>query len=302
MRIRVLLVASRRTWRALALVIACGFAAVTTPADTQGNSAPPSASSRPRIPSELILTVRETAGIARAGEVVRSGVPLPRGLNLRDSNSLTLVDAAGIAVPAEFQVLARWDAGRNADAPIQWLLVTFAATVTASGSATYRVVSDGSAGPNLAPAAPVTLGRSGNQIIVNTGPAIFRLGGDPGAQFDDIRLANGTRLVSGSALTIRANNTDNVHSTTRRVKVEHAGPLTAIVVLEGAYDLAPVGGGGLGSLRRYVFTAGSPTALVRHVVNWEGDQSPLSTLPLALVARRAGRTTLLMDPDAASLI
>jgi hypothetical protein len=32
----------------------------------------------PTVPAELILTVRETAGIARSGEIVRSGVPLPR--------------------------------------------------------------------------------------------------------------------------------------------------------------------------------------------------------------------------------
>lgn len=53
--------------------------------------------------------------------------------------------------------------------------------------------------------------------------------------------------------------------------IEHAGPLAAIVVVEGAYDLAAVGNGGLGSLRRYVFAAGSPTVLVRQAVSWEGD-------------------------------
>ena len=207
--------------------------------------------------------MRETAGIARSGEVVRSGVPLPRSLDMRDPNVLTLVDAAGIPVPAEFQVLARWGAGRDADAPIQWLLVTFPASVAANGSATYRLVTDGSAGPNPVPAVAVNVTQTGNQITVDTGAATFRLGVNPGALFDEIRLANGTRLVSGSALTARVNSTDVAHPTTRRVALEHVGPLTAIVVVEGAYDLPPVGGGGLGSRRRYVFTAGSPTAIVR---------------------------------------
>jgi hypothetical protein len=116
----------------------------------------------------------------------------------------------------------------------------------------------------------LTLTRNGDQITVATGEAIFVLGGDPGALFDEIRLADGTRVAGGSALTARANETDLTHPTRRRLVVEHAGPLTAIVVEEGAYNLAPVGDGGLGSRRRYVFTAGSATAIVRHAVNWEG--------------------------------
>ncbi len=240
----------------------------------------------PPVPAELILTVRETAGVARSGEVVRSGVPLPQVLDVRDPNTLTLVDAAGTPVPAEFQVLARWNAGRTADAPIQWLLVTFPASVASGGSATYRLVTGGSAGPNPAPTVAVSVTRNGNQVTVNTGAATFTLGSNPGALFDEIRLTNGPRLISGGVLTARVVNpqTSEVLETvrlsahgeasevfTRRVFIEHAGPLTAIVVVEGAYDMAPVGNGGLGSRRRYVFTAGSPTAIVRQAVNWEGD-------------------------------
>jgi hypothetical protein len=43
------------------------------------------------------------------------------------------------------------------------------------------------------------------------------------------------------------------------------------VVVAGAYDLAPVGNYGVGSIRRYVFTAGSATAIVRQAVAWEGN-------------------------------
>ena len=37
------------------------------------------------VPSQLLMTVRETAGVARVDEVVRSGVPLPRSLGVRDA-------------------------------------------------------------------------------------------------------------------------------------------------------------------------------------------------------------------------
>ncbi|MBM4467394.1 MAG: hypothetical protein FJ014_17870, partial [Chloroflexi bacterium] len=255
-----------------------------TPTATPTSTPTPTTTSNswpPPVPAELILTVRETAGIARSGEIVRSGVPLPHSLDVRDTNTLTLVDAGGTPVPAEFQVLARWHAGReDTNVPIQWLLVTFPASVAANGSTTYRLVTDGSAGPNPPPAVAVSLAQDGDQITVDTGAAIFRLGGDPGALFDEIRLADGTRLVSGGALVARVVDaqTSEVLETsevfTRRLAIEHAGPLTAIVVVEGAYDMAPVGGGGLSSFRRYVFTAGSPTAIVRQAVNWEGDRCP----------------------------
>jgi len=224
------------------------------------------------VPSQLLLTVRETAGVARGGEVVRSGLPVPRSLNLLGTDSLAIVDAAGVRVPAEFEVTARWNAGKTtASAPIQWLLVTFPASVGANQVATYRLVTDGSAGPNPAPARPLTLTRSGNAVTVDTGAAIFRLGSGAGTLFDEVVLDNGTRLIGGGNLSLRTGNTDYGHATTRKVTIEHQGPLTAIVVVQGAYDVPAIGGGQVSTRRRYVFTAGSPTAVVRHVTNWEGS-------------------------------
>src|SRR5947199_2228384 len=206
----------------------------------------------PAVPSQLNLSVRETAGVARSGEVVRSGVPLPRSLNLLSVAGFALVDGTGAKVPAEFEVTARWNAGlADTTAPIQWMLVTFPATVPAGGTALYRVVTDGSAGPNPAPARPLTVSQSGNAVTVDTGAAIFRLGADSTALFDEMVLDNGTRLATGgNGLTLKTNGGNAGHSTTRKVWIEHAGPLTAIVVVEGQYDTAPVGDRGIASRRR----------------------------------------------------
>ena len=232
---------------------------------------PASATYTVPVPSELVLTVRETAGIARTAEVVRSGVPVPRSLNLRGTGTLAVVDAAGKAVPADFQVTARWNAAiSDATAPIQWLLVTFPASVAARGTATFRLVTNGSVA-NPAPARPLRLTQAGDLITVDTGAAIFRFGSDPGSLFDEVVLDNGTRLIGGGDMTIRSGSASAGHSTVRKVRIEHAGPLAAVVVIHGAYDLAPVGNGQIGSVRRYVFTAGSPTAVVRHVAQWEGN-------------------------------
>jgi hypothetical protein len=223
------------------------------------------------VPAQLLLTVRETAGVARTEEVVRSGIPMPRSLNVRSTSGLAVVDAAGRAVPADFQITARWNAGlTDTTAPIQWLMVSFPAAVGARGSSSYRLLIDGSVA-NPAPARPLRLTQSGDSFTVDTGAAIFRFGTNPGALFDEVLLADGTRLVSGGTLSLRSGSQPAGHPARRRVWIEHAGPLFAAVVVTGAYDLPAVGNGGMGSLRRYVFTAGSPTAIVRHAVSWEGN-------------------------------
>ncbi len=229
----------------------------------------------PPTPTQLLMEVRETAGVARTSEVVRSGVPLPRSLMLTGTQGLAVVDGANKLVPAEFQVLARWNAGKNeTGAAIQWLLVSFPATVVANGRAAYRLVTDGSAGRNPAPAMSVTLSQNGNRITVNTGVATFVLGGDSGALFDSVSLSSGVNLISGGETTATADSVTYGHPTIRGVKVEYAGRLSAVVVVDGAYAMPPSGGGGLGSRRRYVFSAGSPTTLIRQAVNWEGARCP----------------------------
>lgn len=255
-------------FRRLTVFVACLFAAlVAGPFAAQ----PAGAAYGVPVPSQLRLTVRETAGIARANEVVRTGVPIPRSLNLKSTAPLAVVDSASRAVPADFRITARWNAPlSDPTAPIQWLLVSFPATVGALTNASYRIVTNGSVA-NPAPARPLHLTQNGDLITVDTGAAIFRLGSNPGALFDEVVLDNGTRLIGGGSLTLRSNGASAGHSTTRTMWVEHAGPLFASVVVTGAYDLAPVGNGGIGSIRRYVFTAGSATAIVRHAVAWEGN-------------------------------
>ena len=251
----------------LALLLFTLFIALLTPFATR----PAAAAYTVPVPASLNLTVRETTGVARNAEVVRSGVPLPRSLGVLDPGRLAVVDAAGRAVPTDFQVSARWNAGlANTAAPIQWLLVSFPATVPARGSATYRLVTDGSVA-NPAPARPLLLVQNGDQITVDTGAAVFTFGADPGALFDAVTLANGTRLIQGGRLSLQSGGVQSAHPARRKMWIEHAGPLFAAVVVTGAYDLPAIGGGGMGSLRRYTFTAGSPTAIVRHAVSWEGN-------------------------------
>ncbi len=217
------------------------------------------------------LTVRETAGVGRSVEVVQTGLPLPRSLGARDPRTFAVLGPDGRPVPADFRVLARWNAGlADRDAPIQWLLAIFPASVGPRQSAVYTLVTDGSVA-NPPPPSPLTLRREEDRILVDTGAAVFRLGGSPGALFDEVRRADGPPLITGGEMTLSAQGRNASHAQVRRVRIEHAGPLSAVVIVEGAYGLPPVGGGGFGSTRRYVFTAGSPAAVVRQAVAWEGN-------------------------------
>lgn len=214
------------------------------------------------------LEVRETAGVARRGEMVRSGVPLPRSLGARDPGRLAVVGEDGRPVSTQFEVLARWNAGLDAtDAPIQWILVTFPATVEPRASATYWLVTGEAPGPP--PPRPLRLVRQGERVTVDTGAAVFEIGS--GELFREIRLAGGRRLVAGGALSVTSDERTARHAEIRRVWIEHSGPLSAAVVVDGAYDAPAVGEGGLGARRRYLFTAGSPVVQVRHAVAWEGN-------------------------------
>src|SRR4029079_7738523 len=57
------------------------------------------------IPTRIPLTVRETAGVARSGEVLRSGVPLPRALGVRDPRALAVLGPDGKQVAVATQRL-----------------------------------------------------------------------------------------------------------------------------------------------------------------------------------------------------
>jgi hypothetical protein len=233
----------------------------------------------PSPPAELVMTVAETAGVARTGEIVWSGVPLPRSAGVASVADLAVLDSSDAAVPAQFEILARWHAPlTDTTAPIQWVLVAFPASVGAEQSADYRLVTDGSVA-NPPPAVPLVVTQNGDtSFTIDTGVASFVLTGSVDSLFDQIDLANGALAGAEGGMTAEVNGTTTDHTTLRSVRLEHSGPLAASIVVEGAYDLAPVGGGGITSLRRYEFRAGSGTAIVTHAVRWTGDRCGMDVL------------------------
>ena len=95
------------------------------------------------------LAVQEFSGVARTGEAVRSGVPVPRRAGLLSAGDLRLLDQNGTPVPARFSVLGRWGAGpADTTAPVRWVLVDFATDVAASATNRFTLT-QGGPGPAL---------------------------------------------------------------------------------------------------------------------------------------------------------
>lgn len=228
---------------------------------------------------DLVFTVSETAGVARRNEVVCSGLPLPRVANVTSIAQLKIMTLEGQTVPACFHILARWNAGRaETNAPLQWLLVEMPVSLSAHQSRQFRLaVSEGPATPELS-WTKLHLTQTNGQYHIDTGAAIFVLGGDANQLFDEIRLPDGTLAASGRPLLAVANGHPTTHATIRRMVVERKSDLGAVVVVDGIYDLSPIGEGRLASSRRYQFFAGSSAALVRHEVAWEGALFPVGIL------------------------
>lgn len=228
---------------------------------------------------DLVFEVAESAGVPRTNEVLASGLPLPRELGVRFAGQLQVTTLDGRSVPARFHELARWQAGRtDTNAPLQWVLMEMPVSVPASHSRHFRLTA--SASPATPPPLPTRLqvSQNGRQITVDTGKARFSLGGNPNLLFDEIRLPNGTLVASGQPLSAIANDQATFHSTLRRLRIERTSDLAAVVVVDGEYDLPPVGTGGMSGSRRYEFFAGSGTVLVRQEVAWEGNLAPVGVL------------------------
>lgn len=77
------------------------------------------------------IHISETVGISRSGEPVRIGVPLPKGAVI-DHSILTLCNGRGEMVTLQSAPLCCWP-----DGSIKWVLLDFAAELTANNSEQY---------------------------------------------------------------------------------------------------------------------------------------------------------------------
>jgi hypothetical protein len=228
--------------------------------------------------ADVSLSVRETAGVSRNGELVHNGIPLAREDGITDVNNLSIAGASS----AQFEVLSRWGGALNdATKPIQWLLATFPATVQANGIQTYTLTT-GSPG---SPANALQVVETAADISVRTGPARFVISKAAFSVLKAAYLVDGmggeTSVVDGpsgsSVIRLIDNDTNrNVLQTMtaqapEEVLREHEGPLFLTIKVSGHYDNAPAGGVALRYVARYTFKAGSPVAELDFYYAWPGS-------------------------------
>jgi len=202
---------------------------------------------------EVKLTVPESAGVARMGAMVTSGVPFAKGL-VKDPARLS-VSVDGKPTPAQFVKLAQWD-----DDSIRWALLDTQVDVAAKGKVELVVRDDGR---NTPPATPVQVVEAPDAVSVSTGPMEFTIDRKSFNLFKSLRVDGQERLGSGGRglVLVTAEGRQVVAGAPEEVRIEQAGPMRATVVLRGKYP--GVHDGLLGYTVRIVAAAGSRTVKLR---------------------------------------
>ena len=165
------------------------------------------AASRTPTKVDVPITLMETAGVARVGEPVSVGVPMPRNLLTAagGTGGLYLLGPDGKQVPAQYEVLMKWFPTEKYPkaAGTRWVLVDFLADVPANGKATYRLrrqLWQPSGKPLIRPQpeSPVVVKDAGDVINVSTGPLKFAINKKTFRLFDKVELG-GKTVVDASA-------------------------------------------------------------------------------------------------------
>ncbi len=233
----------------------------------------------PLMPTNLNLKVENTTPHLQQNYVVRAGMPLSRSQNKTSTNDFAIVDDGGTAVPAQFRILARWNAAINdTNAPIQWVLASFPATVSAHSSRVYRLRIDASINNPAAPN-PISVTQDNGGVVVNTGIANFEIPSSGSAVLSRARSGEGDTTVIGSEFEIEiAGQTYQNMAEVRHVTVEHQDALSAVVVVHTQIAIANPEIAPLALTRRYVFRAGSNAAEVRSWLDWESQRCELGVI------------------------
>ncbi len=188
---------------------------------------------------DIVLSVAEPAGVARAGWPVTSGVPFAPGA-LPAAAAVTLWDDHGRPVPLQTDTLGRWP-----DGSVRWLLVDFQ-TDLASGEQRTFTLRPGPGGVAAPLATPLRVMSEEGRTVIETGPLRLELdreGFDPlGAVWldrdGDGRFSAEERVTgAGGGFFLRDPQGRRFEAARApaEIVVEEAGPLRACVRVTGRH-------------------------------------------------------------------
>lgn len=250
-----------------------------------------------RVPIELA----EDSGIARVGEPVRFGFPLPEGV-LFDPAQIRLLSPSGEECPAQFAITGFWK-----DGSVKWMLVTFLADIQPRQRAIYEIEfgSDVRRSPLRK---SIVFRKIGDTVMVNTGPMQVQLRSRPFRMLDKVWLdADGdgrmddkpiaTSASGGLVMTDRSGLQYTPGSADLRV--EEDGPLALTLRFEGPY-LSSRGKARFRHVTRLTFFASSTVIGVSHshindCLDYEFTDFRTLEMPFALGTSRAGEAAFLLS-------
>ncbi|MGP8243854.1 MAG: hypothetical protein ACLQVN_04965, partial [Bryobacteraceae bacterium] len=197
------------------------------------------------------------------------GVPWARG-SVRRDQSFTLTDADGKALPLQSWPLAYWP-----DGSLKW---SGFATVSAAGAAgPFRVAP----GPSAAApgGTPVTVRESADAIEVDTGALRCRLPRQGAALIDSMALEGLVVARQGRLVCTLEDHSDpdlvrleHFASSIAKVTVEQAGPVRAVVRIEGTHNSEKGDREWLPFTVRLYFYGGQAAVRMVHSIVFDGDQ------------------------------
>jgi hypothetical protein len=191
------------------------------------------------------LFLREYWGVPRNQDFISGGIPLPMGL-VNDADYISVSSPSGTQVPLQTRPLMRWP-----DGTLRWVLLTFPADAAAYQTTEYAVRFHQSNKP-IQPAyahGTVQISEDTDHLTVSTGPLVFKIRKSSGFNlFDQVLIAKDNdgivddELIS-PALSHGATIDDHFggqytsgNDQTVTVKVEEAGPLRAIIRIDGSHS------------------------------------------------------------------
>ena len=204
---------------------------------------------RLRIP----ILVEETVGRDRLGELVRVGVPMPRGALMRGA-SVVLRDRQERSVPTGSRALTYWS-----DGSVKWLLVDAQVSVRSAERSRFWLC-DADAEPKAERSSVEGVRiQKDESYTIDTGPAAFRVGLN--GSLLEAATVQGVQLLddAGARLSLTGCKGHRYRPVTTQLYLEEEGTLRVAVVLEGHF--LPVREAQANSVRiefkaRLIFSAG----------------------------------------------
>jgi len=169
----------------------------------------------------------ERANVARHGEWITIGVPLPKG-TAKSTDSLCLVQN-GATIPTEILAVSRWPR----DGSLRWVHLIFQSDCPAGGTSRVTVAS----APAAATEKLVDVKDAADRFVVSTGPLTFEVR-KHGVNFIDKATVGTKRLIDGHArgLGVRVEGEEYLamHDRDVCVTLEDNGPLHVVLRATGS--------------------------------------------------------------------